>query len=498
MIFDQALFIASVVGAAGLVCTIWLLRQPTKTRIAVGAAYLALYTYALWRAEIIPLQPPRTAIQGNPRIVSQVLEIFWWFSLARLLVTAGRAFLLIDHRAEERKFATELLAGVVYISVFFSVAGLVFDLPITGLIATSGVIAIVLGLALQSTLSDLFSGIALNIEGPIHVGDWIALEGNVEGQVIEINWRATHLMTATRESVVVPNSNIAKSRIVNFSSPSQTQGVEFAVSLDNRTSPSRGIEVIEQAVLNCRSVLLEPGPKVRTKGFAASSVEYQVRFFVESVAVAGQAKSDVLNSIYRHANWAGISIAAPQAGDEPVLRIGAVDEKPVVPKVAERVPLSAYLLPPERAALQAALKKRVMQAGEMLVKQGAEAQSVFLIETGVVSLMREREDGTSVEVERRGPGDDFGAPAVLSGKPMSVSVRALTSGIIYELPKSDITRILEARPELRAELERALAERLLLSGDAGDAKRPKSDAEIGVAARLMERIGSFFAQKGGD
>ena len=81
---------------------------------------------------------------------------------------------------------------------------------------------------------------------------------------------------------------------------------------------------------------------------------------------------------------------------------------------------------------------------------------------------------------------------------MSVSVRALTSGIIYELPKSDITRILEARPELRAELERALAERLLLSGDAGDAKRPKSDAEIGVAARLFERIGSFFAQKGGD
>jgi CRP-like cAMP-binding protein len=77
-------------------------------------------------------------------------------------------------------------------------------------------------------------------------------------------------------------------------------------------------------------------------------------------------------------------------------------------------------------------------------------------------------------------------------------VRALTSGIIYELPKSDITRILEARPELRAELERALAERLLLSSDAGDVKRLKSDAEISVAARLFERIGSFFAQKGGD
>src|SRR5690349_12689179 len=96
--FDPALLTASDVGAVGLVCAVWLLRQPTKTRLAVGVAYMALYSYALWRAEIIPLQPPPVTIHGGPRIVSQVLEIFWWFSLARLLVTAGRAFLLIDHR----------------------------------------------------------------------------------------------------------------------------------------------------------------------------------------------------------------------------------------------------------------------------------------------------------------------------------------------------------------------------------------------------------------
>jgi CRP-like cAMP-binding protein len=397
-----------------------------------------------------------------------------------------------------KALATELLAGIIYIAVAFAVAGPVLDLPITGLLATSGVIAIVLGLALQSTLSDLFSGIALNLEGPFRVGDWIALDGSVEGHVIEINWRATHLMTATRESVVVPNSNIAKSRIVNFSSPTETQGAELVVSLDNRTSPSRGIELIEQAVLNCRSVLLEPGPKARTRGFGASSVEYQVRFFVDNVDRVGQAKSDVLNSIYRHADWAGVSIAAPQASDEPALRVDADGQKPAMAKVVERIALSAYLAPPERAALQAALKKRALKAGEMLVKEGAEAKSVFLIETGVVSLTRERESGTCVEVGRRGPGDDIGVPALLSDKPMSVSARALTPGVVYELRKGDITRLLEAQPKLRAELDRAMAERPSLSSDADDGRRSKSDVEIGAAARLLERIGSFFAQKSGD
>ena len=494
MIFDQPLLLASLVGAVGLASTAWLFRQPTKTRLAVGAAFMALFSLVLLRGGVTPLRPPPPAIQGNPRLGFQLLEIFWWFWLARLLVTLGRAFLLIDHREQERKFATDLLAGVVYIGFCFAVAGLVLDLPITGLLATSGVIAIVLGLALQSTLGDLFSGIALNIEGPYHVGDWIALEGGAEGQVIEINWRATHIMTTTRESIVVPNSNIAKSRIVNFSSPSVTQGVEFTVSLDNRTPPSRGIELIEHAVLNCRNVLTEPGPKIRVKDFAASSVTYQVRFFVKNVDLVGQVRSDVLNFIYRHANWAGISIAVPQAGEEPVLRIAA-GQSPAPPKLVDRAPQFVHLLPSEREAVQKALTRRAMRAGEVLMKQNSEVESLFIIDGGVVSLTKEQEDGTTVEVDRRGPGDDIGAFAVLAGKPSSVTVRALTAGAVYELRRPVILSLFQARPELKAELDQALATRALLPSDAGDAERPDPHADPGIAARFFERIGAFFVKR---
>ena len=80
------------------------------------------------------------------------------------------------------------------------------DQPIEGLLATSGIVALVLGLALQSTLADLFSGIALNIEDPFGAGDRITVDGGNEGQAIEINWRATRIRNRSGDTTVIPNS----------------------------------------------------------------------------------------------------------------------------------------------------------------------------------------------------------------------------------------------------------------------------------------------------
>ena len=96
--------------------------------------------------------------------------------------------------------------------------GFVFGLSLQGLIATSGIIAIVLGLALQSTLGDVFSGLSLSIAKPYRIGDDIILDGGAEGEVIEINWRSTHLKNGSNDVVIVPNSAIAKMRTSNPSS----------------------------------------------------------------------------------------------------------------------------------------------------------------------------------------------------------------------------------------------------------------------------------------
>jgi small-conductance mechanosensitive channel len=150
-----------------------------------------------------------------------------------------------------------LLLTLIGLAAVFAIIAYVFDLPIQGLLATSGVVAIILGLALQSTLGDVFSGLVLSFSRPYRPGDWISLEGGLDGRVIELNWRATHVLTGRRDLAIVPNSTIAKSKIVNASSPSGLHGVTITVQLDAKTAPSTGTEMLAHAILNCRKVALE-------------------------------------------------------------------------------------------------------------------------------------------------------------------------------------------------------------------------------------------------
>jgi hypothetical protein len=106
-------------------------------------------------------------------------------------------------------------------------------LPVGTLLATSGAVAIVVGLALQSALGDAFSGRVLNLRRPYRIDDWMAVDSTLEGQLIETNWRATHLMTVERHVAIVPNSVMAKTRFVNANTTTVPRGV---------TAPSRNME----------------------------------------------------------------------------------------------------------------------------------------------------------------------------------------------------------------------------------------------------------------
>ena len=132
----------------------------------------------------------------------------------------------------------DLVVGVIYIGAILSVVAYVFNAPVGTLIATSGAVAIILGLALQSTLSDVFSGIALNLARPYGVGDSLQLGNGIEGKVMETNWRATHLLTGANDLVVVPNSDLAKARLTNLSSLSEATGVTLTVRF-RPTAPVR-------------------------------------------------------------------------------------------------------------------------------------------------------------------------------------------------------------------------------------------------------------------
>ena len=136
-----------------------LFRNHPIGRAIVRVVFLIILTAAFLYAGIVPYRPLEPTGTPLRDVVHAILKIAWWLWAAWLLVGLVRALVIVERRPHQSRLMQDLLAGLVYLAALFAIVAWVLGLPVQGLLATSGVIAIILGLALQSTLGDVFSGI---------------------------------------------------------------------------------------------------------------------------------------------------------------------------------------------------------------------------------------------------------------------------------------------------------------------------------------------------
>ncbi len=485
----------AIFALAGLL-THLLFRTHPMGRALVRTILLVALTIVLVEAGVVPYRPlVRT---GTPLhdSVHGALAIAWWLWAAWFLVGVLRAIIVTEHRPREGKLIQDLLAGLVYLAAVFAIIAYVFGLPVQGLLATSGAIAIILGLALQSTLSDVFSGIVLNFSRPYRPGDWISIDGGTDGRVIEMNWRATHVLTAKRDLAIVPNSTIAKAKIVNASSPSGIHGMIVTIQLDAKTSPAAGSKILEHAIMNSRIVMTAPKPSITVKSITANGTEFDIAFFVSDLGQASLAQNELLDLIFRHLAASGIELAQAQNPSYPVprdvaLRTAVSDAERILGLVA----IFAALTSDERQSLALKARQKSYDQGDILVEPGTVLRSLFIVGAGVLSLSHGLADG-EIELMRLGPGDHFGEIGLLTGTAASARISALVPSTVYELAKDDLAPILETRPAVAQELCRALARRQA----AGQlVASPDIDANLSpnrVATWFSDRLHKLFGLTG--
>ena len=193
------LLLAGTVIVAGFVGARYGRRRGPLANFIVQLLVFVILTGLLLAGDVTPYRPGITIGSEPRRLVVGALEAIWWLGAAWLAAGFLRAFVVLGRQPRESKLVQDLLAGLIYLVATFAIIAYVFDLPVKGLLATSGALAIIIGLALQSSLGDVFSGIVLNIEHPYRVGDWIILDDTLQGKVIETNWRATHILTGKQD-----------------------------------------------------------------------------------------------------------------------------------------------------------------------------------------------------------------------------------------------------------------------------------------------------------
>ena len=453
-------------------------RASAARRLLVGVSTFALTTAAVVYLVRSPLEPMFAAPGTGFRLWHQLIVSSWWLLAARLAIEIGKLVLLRGALSREGRLFSDLLAGLVYLAVGLTIASLVFALPIGGLVATSGVIAIVLGLALQNTLADVFAGIAVGIERPFSIGDLVSLEGDIDGEVIQINWRSVQIRTGGNVLATVPNSVIAKSRIINRSVPSPVRTDSISVPCDAAFEPQRVVDLLHRAILLCPEILDLPAPAVVLARIDRRTHEYTVTFSVARSGVLGQAKSNLLQQILRQLRAAGMS-QTPAASSARAM---------ATPPDLAGIALFHDLPAEARDRLQVQLIRHELEPGQILFAQGDTEASLFIITAGVLEVSRQA-SGVLSRIGRISAGDYIGEIGMLTGAPHAATVKALTPCTVFELRKDQVAPLLAEEPEMVRQFE--------LSARRGQALIERGvAASIGTAAippgALLDRIRAFF------
>lgn len=308
--FLQLVLINSL-GIAGIV--VWHVQGSSRPtgRLIVQILFFLSMSVVLYVGYIAPYRSDDLYTHGFAALVAKSARILWWTHLAWTIIGFIHIYVRINRKPREAHLIQDMAIAVIYLGATLSVVGFVFEVPIGTLVTTSGVVAIILGLALQNTLGDVFSGIALTLGRAYVIGDWVQLSDGTEGRVTETNWRSTNLLTPAHNVVVLPNSILARQGVTNLSRPDDTHQIALSVRVAATQSPRRVEEIMWSVLRASTRVVKNPPPVVALKTIDAIAIEVELQFRVDSLAIGTSAKNQIVDLLYDQCRVNGLSLAMP-------------------------------------------------------------------------------------------------------------------------------------------------------------------------------------------
>lgn len=384
--------------------------------------------------------------------------------------------------------APERAPGIVQNALVLGVFGLFATVAFPGqLLATSAVGAVIMGFAVQDTLSNFFAGLALQIDRPFKPGHWIEV-GPFQGRVKEITWRATKIQTKAGNLVVVPNNIVGKEAINNYSEPAAPTRLFVEVGAGYQHPPNVVRDAMIAAMQRCPRVLAEPRPDVVMMDFGASALIFHARFWVNDFSQDTRAKDEVRTAIYYEFHRRQIEIPWP-------IQVEYSRETPPseTPEKRERyaralaaVPIFATLPPDGQVAMALAAVERLYARGEAIVTEGESGDSLFVVVDGsvVITVGADRREVAVTEA-----GGYFGEMSLLTGEQRTASVTARQDTTVLEIPAEAFATYVRGNPSV---LEAIAAAATTRRRELNEIKQAPGVTQAPTSASLVDRMKKFF------
>jgi small-conductance mechanosensitive channel/CRP-like cAMP-binding protein len=399
-------------------------------------------------------------------------------------------------RATIPHFLRQVVALFIYLVALLLVLSVGYHAQgeLKGLLAGSGIAAIIIGFATQDLFGGIISGIALQIAKPYKVGDWLHIQDRF-AEVMEINWRSTRLRTNDGIYLDIPNYQIARNTIINLHYPTQVHAMRLRVGADYDVPPNRVKDALHRAASSAEGVLPDPPTKVFVMDFADSAVIYEIKFSMGNHRAYNDVCDAIRTNIWYEFKRQHITIPFPirtlhlQRGPKRT-----VDGRAEARAILRSEPLFDCL---NDAQLENVLQNAEIHRygrGERLIQEGDQGDSMFIMLRGNAAVSVAR-NGTGVRVGVMRPGDCFGEISLLTGEPRSATVRAEADCEVLEISKPVMAEVLRESPQCLTALSELLAKRKLEGeGIVKDATQPheQEKKESEFRASFLRRLRAVF------
>jgi len=386
-------------------------------------------------------------------MIRKTFDILWWLIPTYLINMAIKRFLFFPLEARMGfripNIVPRFTSWIMYLLAFMGIIAFVFNQEISKLLATGGFFAMIIGLAVKMNISDVISGIVINLEAPFRIGDWIRVQ-EYEGEVVDITWRSTRIQTGENIILCIPNSKATESFIHNYNYPSDLNWVDMAVNIHHEYSPEHVQKILLDAVLSTPDVLKTPRPYIIYKGITDTAALYIIHFCINEYAYKDIQMENVWERIWVHLYYAGIAMTTQEENVVP----------PTERDILNSIALFNDFSDDEKNLLSNQMITRHYLHRDMIIQQGTNDDAFYIIKEGVVGVWMNLENGETIQVDQMGAGDYFGEKGLL-GDIRTADIISETDSFVCVISKSAIKESLNNHPEFIDVLKMIHANRTL-------------------------------------
>lgn len=470
-------------------------KKPSIIRKTIVPAFVALVLLVIILA--IKLDPHLLELlkSGSQFPLNEILHSLFWLTIGVIITRLIELLFwqgFIEKRIETKvpKLLKTIVNGCIFLIIIILIVGFVFHQSITGLVATTGALGIILGFGMKSTIESAFNGIALSVDRVIQIGDMVTIRGvfDVPSKVMEITWRYTIFQDANSNLIIVPNTTICSAVVTNYSRPSHFSCFSLMLTISVPVVFMKRIKRILEAALRSTSVIVsDPPPYILIADMTEASIKYQLCYWIDFTKVSPeQAKNELYQNVMHHFTIAGIGleVTSSKYRDQAV---NLLTTKTLIETVLKETKLFSELNIEEIKLLASLTETHSLRVGEVIIRQGEAGSSMYVIAEGLFKVdIEDAETHKTITVAKLVPGQYFGEMSLLVGDPRSATVTAVVDSEVYEITKETMQKLFETHPNLIKAMSNKIAERQVTN-----LRQKQALAEKDVSAKTQSIADKF-------